>query len=109
MAKASEWSARVSAWRASGRSAREFCEEHGYSAKLLQWWASHLRRKRPVGGAAEKKVRFAKVERASTPVETSKVLPIAVRFERAWVEVPVGMDGTTLAVVLETLGAGRAR
>ena len=109
MAKASEWSARVVAWRASGQSARDFCEAHGYSAKLLQWWASHLRRTRKNGGTAGKRVAFAKVERTSMPVLEGKVSPIVVRFERTWVELPKGMDSTTLGTVLEALHAARTR
>lgn len=38
-----EWAAEVAAWRASRKTAREFCEERGYSATRLYWWSSQLK------------------------------------------------------------------
>lgn len=40
--KKADWAKRVAAWRASGKSLREFCEGRDYSPKRLQWWAWHL-------------------------------------------------------------------
>ena len=109
MARASEWSARVAAWQASGLGAVEFSARHGYSAKLLQWWASQLRRRAKTTGPTSKRVRFAKVLHPASPVLASKPSPIVVRFERASVEVPAGADATTLGAVFDALRAGGAR
>lgn len=108
MAKGSEWAAPVTAWRSSGQSVREFCAEHGYSAKLLQWWASHLRR-RGKDAAATKKVAFAKVARAPAVMAEGKAGSILVRLECAWVEMPAGSDGSTLRMVLDALRSGKAK
>lgn len=66
-----EWAARVAAWRASGKTAREFAAEHSLSASTLAWWRSRLRRLRSLdaeapatavaGGAERPSVRMAKV------------------------------------------------
>jgi hypothetical protein len=43
--KESLWRSRIAAWRASGKTAAAFSDEHGYAAGTLLWWSSRLRRK----------------------------------------------------------------
>ena len=107
MTRAPEWAARLEAWRASGKSADEFCAEHGYSAKNLVWWSSYLRRKvaaTPKG----RRVKFARVvrKRVAAPAPA-----IVVQIGGARVEVVAGADRGALAMVLETLTTttGRVR
>jgi hypothetical protein len=109
MTRAPEWAARLEAWRASGKSADEFCAGHGYSAKNLVWWSSYLRRK---AAAAPKgrRVKFARVvrKRVAAPPTPAAII---VQIGGARVEVVAGADRGALAMVLETLTTttGRAR
>jgi hypothetical protein len=107
MSKAAEWSARVAEWRASGLTSKEFCKEREYSASHLLYWSSTLRRKggdvrhRPGRDVAlARVVRRDQRESAATPGAS-----IVVRTKRALVEVRPSVDRTTLAAVLEALGA----
>jgi hypothetical protein len=108
MARASEWAARVEAWRASGLELKAFCETQEYSAKSLQWWASQLRRKGKIARPS-KSVSLARVVRTPTAVVVARPVPIIVQFERVRVEVPHGADHATLSVVFEALRTGGAR
>jgi hypothetical protein len=38
-----EWSRRVSQWRRSGRTSKEFAAETGLNASTLLWWSSKLK------------------------------------------------------------------
>jgi transposase len=100
MTKASEWAARVEAWRASGLSAQKYCAGREYSASTLLWWSSKLGRKGAVGGSRGE-VRFARVVQAASS-ETARTLVVQVGGAR--VEVPCGTDQATLAAVFEALG-----
>jgi transposase len=101
MTNESEWPARVSAWRASGKSAREFCVDKDYSATTLYWWASRLKR----DGQAKprhKPMRLARVVRKA-PEEASKHAPIVLQIGPARLEIGRGADQTTLSNVLLAL------
>jgi len=52
MTKEQMWLARVLAWRASGQSAVEFCEEAGLSVSALRAWSSRLGREGKVARSA---------------------------------------------------------
>jgi hypothetical protein len=88
-----KWTARVTAWRASGQSAPEFAAGKGFEPSTLRYWASKLgrtaRRRSPI--------RFARVER----VASSSAVTIAIGAAR--VEVPVGADESTLRAVVRIL------
>ena len=101
MTKASEWSARVQAWRASGKRAADFCAGREYSAKSLQWWSSRL--KRMPAQAEVRRVPLARVVR--TPVGPHGVRSgiLVVQLGAARVEVSAGVDRALLAMVLEAL------
>jgi transposase len=101
MSNESEWPARVSAWRASGKSAPEFCADKDYSATTLYWWASRLKREgQPRPG--HKPMRLARVVRKSAD-EASKHAPIVLRVGPARLEIGRGADQTTLSNVLLAL------
>jgi hypothetical protein len=109
MARASEWAARLEAWRASGLDLKAFCEGQEYSAKTLQWWSSYLRRKAKPSRSNGKRVELARVVRAPTAVVVSRPVPIVVQFERVRVEIPQGADQATLLALFDALRAGGAR
>src|SRR5688500_1350290 len=101
MAKASEWAARVEAWRASGKSASEFCRGREYSATNLQGWVSHFRRHSiPVEAPGRPKgVALARVVRAQG-AGGFRSAAIVVAIGEARVEVPAGVDPSALVPVL---------
>lgn len=100
MAKASEWEARVSSWRASGLTSGEFSKRHGYSARSLLWWSSQLRRKRSekprVAG-----VRLARVIRTPSAIATATA--VLIEFEGARVAVSGAASAETLRAVFAAL------
>ena len=104
MVKKADWAKRVAAWRASGKSAREFCEGRDYSPKRLQWWAWHLGRS---GGERavprETSVEFARVIRKRDADAYGKVGSIVVQVGAARIEVGACADRTALAAVLDAV------
>jgi hypothetical protein len=109
MAKAAEWSERVADWRASGLTAKEYCEGREYSAQNLLYWSSTLRRKGSAERRPDREVTMARVIRR-VDAEPSPKTPasIVVRTRTARVEVRPGADAATLALVLTALGAVRS-
>jgi transposase len=101
MTRAPEWAARLEAWRASGKSASEFCAEHGYSVKNLVWWSSHLRRK-SAPAAKRQRVMLARVVR-KRPVVRRAPAAVVVEIGDARIEVTAGADRATLALVFDAL------
>jgi hypothetical protein len=101
MSNESEWPARVSAWRASGKSAPEFCADKDYSATTLYWWASRLKREgQPRPG--HKPIRLARVVRKAAD-EASKHATIILQIGPARLEIGRGADQTTLSNILLAL------
>jgi len=99
MTRAAEWAQRVSEWRASGMTSKEFCAGRGYSAQNLLHWSSELRRRAGESRPARQNIALARViRRAPAPGV------IVVRTKRARVEVMPNADPTTLALVFEALG-----
>lgn len=101
MSNETEWPARVSAWRASGKSAREFCADKDYSATTLYWWASQLKRAGQPRGR-NKPMRLARVVRKA-PDETPNHSPIVLQVGPARMEIGRGADPTTLSNLLAAL------
>ena len=104
MVKKADWAKRVAAWRASGKSASEFCEGREYSPKRLQWWAWHLGRS---GGEhalpREGSVEFARVVRRRNADAGGQAGSIVVQVGAARIEVGARADRTALATVLEVV------
>src|ERR1700755_3433441 len=44
MSRRAVWVKRVQAWKASGRSAAEFCQGKSFAEGTLRWWVSRLKR-----------------------------------------------------------------
>ena len=105
MTKASEWAERVEAWRRSGQRAAEFCKEREYTAKSLQWWSSHLRRRGPRPASKVARVALARVVRRPPAMQSSPCSPIVVQVGEARVEVAAGVDRAALSVVFDALMA----
>jgi transposase len=101
MSNQSEWPARVADWRASGKSAREFCTDKDYSVTTLYWWASRLKRD---GQPKPRRspMQLARVVR-KTPDEASKHAPIILQIGPVRLEIGRGADQTTLSKVLLAL------
>lgn len=97
-ASAAEWSERVVAWRASGRSASEYAAGKGYSSKLLRWWGSELARRE----RKAPRVQLARVVRVAAPSA-----PLTVAVGGARIEVRAGFDHALLRDVVEALGGMR--
>jgi transposase len=100
MTRASEWATRVDAWRASGKTAREFCKARDYTADRLLWWSSDLKR-RGIAEPPENSVVLARVIRK--PEVRLQAPAIVVHLGSIRVEVPAGADKATVSTVLEVL------
>lgn len=101
------WALRVRAWRASGKRAEEFSRGEGYAASTLRWWASKLKLEFP----AAPEVRLARVVRTVAPAPSPRILPIVIDVTAAGarVEVGIGADRETLAMVVDVLRGGVSR
>jgi hypothetical protein len=99
----SKWAERVRAWKASGRTAKQFAEGRDFKASTLVYWASCLRRGR-VGAALPRKVRpqvrMARVVRSPARSDDSIVVAVGV----ARVAVRAGFDEALLRRVVKALG-----
>jgi hypothetical protein len=105
-ASASEWAARVRAWRASGESADEFAPRHGWNARTLTWWASRLRRSRSASASpTPSPVGFVRlVARRDEEGRERRAGAIEVVLERGpTVRVEPGADLDLLRAVVDAL------
>jgi hypothetical protein len=102
MSKAAEWAARVAEWRASGMTAKGFCEGRGYSAQSLLYWSSKLRRQGAAESAAQAVPVARVIRRAVAP--TSDLPAVVVRTRGLRVELTRAVDRSTLTMVFEVLG-----
>jgi transposase len=119
MTKQQIWKKRVAQWRASGTSMRKFCEGRGYSPGGLYYWV----RKIDAAEASAPPLSFSRVVVASrspaadapddrvstTPRRMGSRPAVMVEVGTARVTVEQDVDRTTLAMVLDLLGAARAR
>lgn len=103
MTSSEEWRSRVESWKASGKSAREFCIARGFSAKSLQWWAWHFGRKTGRKVVEEKPVRFARVVTGAPRIQADHERGLVVHVGAARVEVGAGADRETVTAVLQAL------
>jgi hypothetical protein len=99
---AAEWAERVSAWRSSGLTSKEFCRGREFNSQTLLWWSSQLLRgKVRVSKESNPRVALARVVTRASVVEGRTVIRIEVGGAR--VEVAAGADRATLTAVLESL------
>ena len=112
-----EWTARVNAWRASGKTAREFCKGRGFSEGGLHSWSSRLKRCGGEPPGARPEVRLARVVGKKSEQEQGERSRGVVALERrksdapaavvhvgsARIEVLPSADEATLAVVFRAL------
>ena len=102
MAKASEWSARVASWRASGLSAEEFCKGQVFSKKSLWAWSSVLQRKAKAEPRfTDSKVTLARVVRAPGDGVSSACVVFAT--DRGRLEVRGRVEPEMLRTMIEVL------
>jgi transposase len=106
MTRASEWAPRVAAWRASGKTAKEFCKGRDYAASRLLWWSSDLKR-RGVGQSTSNPAALIRVIRKGEAARAS--VAAVVHLGTIRVEIPAGADRATLSTVLEVLSARSER
>jgi len=101
-----EWARHVRAWRASGETASEYCEDRGLKLGSLRYWSTRLGRdlgpvedeSDGVGGG----LRLARVEVGDGSVRGSGV---RMRVGTITVELERGFDLVTLQQVVEALHA----
>ena len=108
------WRSRVAAWRASGKTAEEFCVGQGFAVGTLRWWSSRLGREGTRTSVVTSDIRLAKVVRSPEPA--GGVAPgargaviIELHDARVRVVVEAGVDRATLSTVLELVGKGDGR
>jgi hypothetical protein len=108
MADAAIWAKRVAEWRASGSTAREFCEGRDYKPSTLQWWSYRLRKLARRHEPPKRAVSLARVvvRRGVPPAVTAPTVVIDVDGTRVFVA--HGVDHETLGVVLDVLASRRA-
>ncbi len=103
MAKASEWSARVASWRASGLSAEEFCKGQSFSKKGLWAWSSVLQRKaKAEPRVTDSKIALARVVRAPEGAMSSGAC-VVFATDRGRLELRGRVDPEMLRAMLEVL------
>lgn len=108
MTKSEVWRERVAAWRASGKSAAEFCSGQEFTAKSLQWWAWHFGAKKPTKRTATPKARFARVIAKPDIVKSRSEASVVVLVGGARIEIGSGADRAVVSMVLESLRAPSA-
>lgn len=108
MTKSEVWRERVGAWRASGKSAAEFCSGQEFATKSLQWWAWHFDARKPKKRAATPKPGFARVVAKPDVVKGTRDASVVVLVGGARIEIASGADRAVVSMVLESLHAASA-
>jgi hypothetical protein len=94
-----QWSERLAEQERSGMSVRSFCKDHGIAEHVFYYWRKRLRNQ-------SQPVRFALVERAGAPPESSAPAGLELVLttgER--LRIGAGVDAATLRTVMEVLRA----
>ncbi|MGO9837357.1 MAG: IS66 family insertion sequence element accessory protein TnpA [Polyangiaceae bacterium] len=104
-----KWTERVRAWRASGRTAREFAAGQEFKPSTLTYWASQLRRSASAeGGVAGKRApRLRMVQVVGTAAMAPREDTLVVAVGTARIVVRAGFDRALLRDVVEALGGTR--
>jgi hypothetical protein len=104
-----KWTERVRAWRASGRTAREFAAGQEFKPSTLTYWASQLRRSSSAEGSVVVKVaprlRMVRVAGRAAMAPHEETLVVAVGTAR--IVVRTGFDRSLLRDVVDALGVAR--
>src|SRR5580700_2362243 len=109
---AAKWSELVSAWEASGQTARSFAEQHGVSEASLRWWKGELARRnrreppRRSPGPGRAHVALAKVVREGeeAPSSTEPVRPrVVIAIGPARILVEHDFDARLLRAIVHAL------
>jgi hypothetical protein len=98
-----KWSSRVSAWRSSGKTLREFSELEGLSASSLRWWSTRLKKLAAEGEAtpaSTSKIAMARVHRVPPKRDAPRVF---VEVAGARIVVERGFDVELLREVIRAL------
>ena len=107
-----EWSRRVSEWRRSGKTSKEFAAETGVNPGTLLWWSAKLQgergtrkgtgsRRRPKRGAAEPRGLSPFVQLSAAMVDDRFELELGT--DRRLVRIPRGFDAAALERLLAVL------
>lgn len=97
---AAQWSERVRAWEASGRSAEEFARGKQFSGKTLRWWRGEFARRGRESSASP--VAMARVLRPGEKLNDSALAVVVGQFR---IELVRGFDEVLLRDVLRVVGA----
>lgn len=108
MSNGREWAGHVKSWRASGESARAYCERRGLKLSRFRYWSSGVKRaevERLTGPAAPApKLNLARVRTtAPTRAPATASGPLRVVVGEVSVEVPSTFDPAALRGVVEVL------
>jgi hypothetical protein len=109
-----KWSELVSAWEASGQSARSYADEHGVSEGSLRWWKGELARRNrreptrrsPGPGRHRAHVALAKVlrEGEEAPSSTEPITPpVVIAIGPARILVEHDFDARLLRAIVHAL------
>jgi hypothetical protein len=105
-----KWQDLSTRWKASGESSRVFAAREGVNAGTLKWWSAQLRREqeKPADGAvaATTLVQVVRKSAAKSAIRTASVV-IELLDAGIRISVEAGTDRSTLATVLDVLGARR--
>jgi hypothetical protein len=112
---AGKWSELVSAWEASGQSARSFADQRGVSEASLRWWKGELARRNrreparrsPGPGRHRAHVALAKVVREGkeAPSSTVAIPPsVVIAIGPARILVEHDFDARLLRAIVRALG-----
>ena len=86
-----DWSARISAWRVSGKSGAAWCRDNGIGYYQFQYWHKKLRR----SGQHGKTGQFVPLKISSTPLH--------IECNGVYVHVSSGFDPVLLREVISVL------
>lgn len=86
-----DWSARISAWRASGKSGAAWCRDNGIGYYQFQYWKDKLRQSGQTG-------QFIPIKVASPPLR--------IECNGVWLHVSPGFDPVLLREVVTAMRQG---
>lgn len=95
-----EWEVRVDAFKASGQSAKEWCEANNLKINQLRYW---LRKLRSTDVSTMKHPQWLSVELDNPPEVPIQNNTLVVRVGKVSIEVKPGFDPSLLSDVVKTL------
>lgn len=97
-----EWERRITQYRDSGKSVREWCAENNVSAERLWYWLRKYKTNKDASLVESNQWLPVEV-REHSPIEKNNSL--TVKVGEALIEVKAGFDPTLLSQVVRVLGA----